>query len=637
MAIKTCAPQPLLALLLGVALQGTAPAAPGDIQPQWVLPAVTAPRLQYHTFDSAAVRTKVSYFIYTPEVYDTEKERRFPVLYWLHGSGGGLPGVPQLVAHFDAAIRAGKTPPMLVVFANGLPQGMWCDSKDGKTPVETIVIKELLPHIDATFRTLAGRAGRIVEGFSMGGYGAARLGFKYSDLFAAVSMLAAGPLDLELAGPRASANPGEREEILQAVYGGDLAHFRAQSPWVLAEQNAAALRDAGKIRMAVGEQDFTLALNRDVDAHLTRLGVPHTFTVPPGVEHNPMALLTALGEGNWQFYRDTFGGGAPPAAVAGPPAAGATAAPQPPLAAAYDPLALPAGPAVPHVDATVRDTTRQRDIPLRLYLPTTPVPAPVVLFSHGLGGTREGSAFLGEHWAARGYVAVFLQHPGSDDSVWKDQPRAERMAAMNGAASGQNFLLRVKDVPAVLDQLARWHKEAGYPLCGRLDLSHIGMSGHSFGAVTTQAVSGQAFLGGRTPFTDARIGAALAFSPSSPRRGDPAAAFGAVRIPWLLMTGTQDVSPIGDIDVASRLAVFPALPPDAAYELVLDGAEHSAFTDRALPGDRAPRNPNHHRAILALSTAFWDAYLRRDPAALAWLQEDGPRAVLEERDRWQRK
>lgn len=70
---------------------------------------------------------------------------------------------------------------------------------------------------------------------------------------------------------------------------------------------------------------------------------------------------------------------------------------------------------------------------------------------------------------------------------------------------------------------------------------------------------------------------------------------------------------------------------------MLDSAEHSAFTDRALPGDASPRNPNHHRVILALSTAFWDAWLRGDEAARGWLDGDGPRSVLEKGDRWQRK
>jgi len=260
-----------------------------------------------------------------------------------------------------------------------------------------------------------------------------------------------------------------------------------------------------------------------------------------------------------------------------------------------------------------------------------------VLFSHGLGGSREGSAFLGRHWAARGYVAVFLQHPGSDGSVWRGKPVGERMAAMEEAANGPNFLLRVKDVPAVLDQLAAWQTEAGHALCGRLDLARVGMSGHSFGAVTTQAVSGQAFIGGRDLFTDGRIKAALVLSPSSPRRGDPTRAFGGVRIPWMLMTGTRDVAPIGHADVASRLAVFPALPTGDRYELVLHEAEHSVFTDRSLPGESGRRNPNHHRVILALSTAFWDAHLRQDAAALAWLQGDGPGHLLDAHDRWQRK
>lgn len=303
----------------------------------------------------------------------------------------------------------------------------------------------------------------------------------------------------------------------------------------------------------------------------------------------------------------------------------------------YDPLALPAGGEVSHIDLTARDEGRGRDIPLRVYLPPSPEAAPVVLFSHGLGGTRTGCAYLGEHWAARGYVAVFLQHPGSDDSVWRDQPIERRMAAMNQAANAQNFLLRVRDVPAVLDELARWNDDPDHALHGRLDLSRVGMSGHSFGAMTTQAVSGQTFPPRGQMYTDPRIKAAVMMSPSSPRRGSPQDAFGAVAIPWLLMTGTKDTAPIGGQTLEMRLAVYPALPPPDKYEVVLYNAEHSAFTESRLPGDREPRNPNHHRVILALSTAFWDAYLRGDQTAKEWLAGAGPRTVLEPKDRWQHK
>jgi len=269
----------------------------------WVTTAVRAPRVQFRTFDSAAANTKVSYHIYTPEVYDTETGRRFPVLCWLHGTGGGLPGIAPLAQHFDAAIRAGKTPPMLVVFPNGLPESMWCDSKDGNVPMETVVVKELVPHIDAMFRTIASREGRLIEGFSMGGYGAARLGFKHPELFGAVSMFGAGPLDWDFKGPRAAAKPEERERIFKAVWGSDIEYYRAQAPWLLAEKNAEAVRGKIRIRIVIGERDPTLAGNRKLSEHLQKLGITHTFTVLPGVAHNPMALLNALGETNWNFYR----------------------------------------------------------------------------------------------------------------------------------------------------------------------------------------------------------------------------------------------------------------------------------------------------------------------------------------------
>jgi predicted dienelactone hydrolase len=299
----------------------------------------------------------------------------------------------------------------------------------------------------------------------------------------------------------------------------------------------------------------------------------------------------------------------------------------------YDPLAVDPGFRAEARDFTVHDAARNRDIPVRIYLAASEKPEPVVLFSHGLGGSRAGSKFLGEHWAARGYVTVFVQHPGSDDAVWKETAPEKRMASLREAASLQNFLLRVKDVAAVLDQLEVWNKSG--PLAGRMDLTKIGMSGHSFGAVTTEAVSGETFPLNGTKLTDSRIRAAVIFSPSSPRSTSAERAFGNVKIPWLLMTGTRDIAPIGEADMKSRLAVYPALHGAPKYEVVLDKAEHSAFTDRALPGDREPRNPNHHRVILALSTAFWDAYLRGDKEALAWLKGNGPRTMLEAGDEWE--
>ena len=280
------------------------PAVSAKVEPSSLVTApVRAPRVEFHTFESKAAKAKVSYHLYTPNAYETEKERRFPVLYWLHGSGGGLQGIAPVSAWFDAAIREGKIPPMLVVFPNGMASSMWCDSKDGTVPMETIVIKELLPHIDATFRTLATREGRIIEGFSMGGYGAARLGFKYPQLFGAVSILAGGPLDLDFSGPRATGNPAERERILNGTFGGDLDYYRSQNPITVAEQQADALRGKVRIRIAVGARDNTGPLNHAYSEHLKKLDIAHTFTIVADVGHDTPGLLTGLGEANWEFYR----------------------------------------------------------------------------------------------------------------------------------------------------------------------------------------------------------------------------------------------------------------------------------------------------------------------------------------------
>ena len=302
-------------------LGATAQNAP---QPAWRTRAVTAPGVQYHTFDSAVAKAKVSYHLYTPEVYDTGVGQRFPVLYWLHGSGGGLAGIGPVSAWFGRAIREGKIPPMLVVFPNGLASSMWCDSKDGGVPMETIVIKELLPHLDATLRTIATREGRILEGFSMGGYGAARLGFKYPQLFGAVSILAGGPLDLDFAGPRATGNPAERERNLQGTFGGDLDYYRSQHPITVIEQQTDAVRGKVRVRMAVGSRDNTGPLNRAYSEHLTKLNIAHTFTIVPDAGHDTLALLKGLGEANWEFYRAVFAGEA-----ARPAAASDSAQPKP--------------------------------------------------------------------------------------------------------------------------------------------------------------------------------------------------------------------------------------------------------------------------------------------------------------------
>jgi len=292
----------VVALLVGCSAKVTDSADPSPT-PEWVSPAISAPGVEYRTFESGSARSHVSYHIYLPEEYTREPARRFPVLYWLHGAGGGPEGIPALASHFSGAMRSGRIPPMLVVFPSGHAHSMWTDSRDGRVPMETVVVRELVPHIDATFRTIASREKRIVEGFSMGGHGAGRFGFRHHDVFGAVSMLAAGPLDLAFRGPRAEANPVERDLIFRNVYGADLEYYRAESPWMLAADHAESLRHGTLLRIVVGERDSMLPINRDLHEHLTALAIPHDFRVLPGIGHQPMRLLAALDDDGWEFYQ----------------------------------------------------------------------------------------------------------------------------------------------------------------------------------------------------------------------------------------------------------------------------------------------------------------------------------------------
>lgn len=301
--------------------------------------------------------------------------------------------------------------------------------------------------------------------------------------------------------------------------------------------------------------------------------------------------------------------------------------------ASYDPLKVSAAPVVSQTFETT-DARRDRTLPLRVYLPETKAAAPVILFSHGLGGSRDNNPYLGNHWAGRGYVVVFVQHPGSDESVWKSKPALQRMGAMKQAASFANVTARGGDIPFVIDTLAKWNAEPGHPLHQRLNLEKIGMSGHSFGANTTQSVAGQVFPLVKVNFTEPRITAALMMSPGPPAMGDPALAFGQIRIPCLLMTGTLDDSPIGKQSAADRLKVFPHLTQAPAWQVVFDGANHMDFGQRTLRG-KTIENTRYHRAILALGTAFWDARLMGKPEALSWLNGAGAKAALDPKDQWQ--
>ena len=111
----------------------------------------------HHTYRSEAMKCDVGYCIYLPPAYVKEPTRRFPVIYHLHGAGGNETRATYSAQVLDEGIRAGRWPDMIIVFPNGGRSTLYKDSGDGRFLAETTVIKELLPHIDGTYRTVAAR------------------------------------------------------------------------------------------------------------------------------------------------------------------------------------------------------------------------------------------------------------------------------------------------------------------------------------------------------------------------------------------------------------------------------------------------------------------------------------------------
>jgi len=287
-----------------------------------------------------------------------------------------------------------------------------------------------------------------------------------------------------------------------------------------------------------------------------------------------------------------------------------------------------------------------RVLPLKIYYPKEAAAEryPLIIMSHGLGGTREACMYLGTTWAEQGFVVIAMQHEGSDRDVIKNSKRGEQMEALKKAINTDSYLKRIQDVSATIDQAAKWNRDRSHPLFDKLNMNQVGMCGHSFGAVTTQAVSGQrnALMGDQ--FTDTRIKAAFMMSPSIPKKfGKPDTtgakkAFSKVAIPWLLMTGTEDRAIITpQVTPESRQLVFENLPEGDKYQLVLNGAKHMAFSDRLLFGKKHP-HPAHHRSIQIISTSFYKAHLTNGAEgkkAKDWLQSEAVKTMISPKDSWE--
>jgi enterochelin esterase-like enzyme len=261
---------------------------------KWVNPIPEKFKLQnlhHATFKSPSMGTEVGYCIYLPTAYTQETSKKFPVVYYLHG---GRPGSESkslgLVKYIDDAMKKGLIPPIIYVFVNGGPVSHYNLPERKDSMGEDVFIKELIPHIDSTYRTLADRLSRGLEGFSQGGRGTARIMFKYPELFSSVSP-GGGGYSTEKS---ISENKGKENENLIFAEG--------YNTWDLARQYSKDQTYRLNILFHVGTKCFNYENNLEYMAFLKALNIPFEKVIVEGATHSAKEIYEARGLEILQFH-----------------------------------------------------------------------------------------------------------------------------------------------------------------------------------------------------------------------------------------------------------------------------------------------------------------------------------------------
>lgn len=254
--------------------------------------------IEHKTFYSPTAQAEVGYSIYLPPGYNTGTER-YPVIYWLHGINGMESKSPWNFVNLNKFVSEKKVMPVIVVFVNGLSRSLYADSFDMSVPAETIIMKDLIPFIDKTYRTIGTKEGRAIEGFSMGGLGALKYAAKYPETFSAVMTYGAAMLDAESIESR-------HPDLFKIMFNNDkvLAEENVAFTWV--KRNASEIKSKLKIKMVVGSLDGTRAWNEKMHELLIKLEIPHEFDILDDIDHQADKYFNAVGERVFSTHIDAF-------------------------------------------------------------------------------------------------------------------------------------------------------------------------------------------------------------------------------------------------------------------------------------------------------------------------------------------
>jgi len=252
-------------------------------------PKVENALLKHSAYHSALMDTEVGFNIYLPPGYEeaANAEKRYPVIYWLHGlnqSENTNQFPPKII---DQAMRAKDVPPMIVVFVSGGSRSFYADSPDGKLLAESTLIKELIPHIEKTYRVINKRSGRAIQGMSMGGWGAMRMAMTYPEMFSSVVSFAPSL--------RTPENLAETyPDVLNRMFGGDAKRFWNIHPLKLAAERADKFKGLS-IAFYCGTKDHLLPGSQALHALLTKEGIEHTYDEVESAVHNLDQLIKKTG------------------------------------------------------------------------------------------------------------------------------------------------------------------------------------------------------------------------------------------------------------------------------------------------------------------------------------------------------
>ena len=309
-------------------------------------------------------------------------------------------------------------------------------------------------------------------------------------------------------------------------------------------------------------------------------------------------------------------------------------------------------------DLVLRDEKRQKNLEVRVRYPAVAQDAPgrfpLVVFSHGAGGSRDAFPDLTAHWASHGYIVVLPTHA---DSIQLRRRSGEDLSRLqrdlDSLRRDVKPLDRLADVVFLLDSIGiiqdRIEGLRDRNGDGRVDRDRIGMAGHSAGALTTQMAAGVkvrgaapgALLEARS-VSDARIDAAVLISgQGTTNRMFTDQSWNELSKPMLVITGSKDVAAIGSETPASRREPFEKAKPGDKYLVFIEGATHSSYQGKG-PGLRLDREQPSDAELemitgvtASATLAFLDLYLKDDPAARAYLGSEalvafsGKKATLE--------